>query len=322
MVTIRQVPTPVADNPQQFWKERAVAVTTAWETLSEVDKREYLRSVDGDEPYVMGPDSLPQEGVPAGTVTKHCWTESRIFPGTSRDYWVYVPAQYDPDQETALMVFQDGETYLRPEAGINPVAVFDNLIHAGEMPPVIGLFVNPGTPGPGTPLYGGSGNRNHEYDSVNSDYASFLAEELIPHLQTEYNITNNPEGRGICGFSSGGICSFNAAWTRPDQFLKVVSHCGSFIDIHGGHNYPVWVRRQRTRPIRTFMQTGTKELNIALGDLQLASKEMASALKYRGYDVRLEVGEGGHTMMHAGHLFPETMRWLWRDYGTRTTGDR
>ncbi len=41
-------------------------------------------------------------------------------------------------------------------------------------------------------------------------------------------ITDDPEGRGICGSSSGGICAFNAAWQRPDQFRKVYSTIGSF----------------------------------------------------------------------------------------------
>src|SRR6186713_2956096 len=46
--------------------------------------------------YVQGPDSMRQPGVPQGKVTKYEWT-SKIYPGTVRDYWVYVPAQYTAD---------------------------------------------------------------------------------------------------------------------------------------------------------------------------------------------------------------------------------
>ena len=265
----------------------------------------------GDEPYGLGPDSLTQPGIPRGEVRAGRWASLSVYPGTERDLWIYVPAQYDASSPACLMVFQDGARYLGPEIDV-PTA-FDNLIAAGDMPVTIGLFVDPGDVGPGNPVYGGTGNRSFEYDSLGDRYARLLIEELIPELERKYSITADPEGRAICGHSSGGICAFNVAWERPDAFRKVVSHCGSFTNIRGGHNYPSMVRLSEPRPIRTFLQTGERDLDIVFGSWLVANRDMAAALAYRGYDFQLVVGAGGHTFLHGGSIFPETMRWLWRD---------
>jgi enterochelin esterase-like enzyme len=265
------------------------------------------------EPYALGPDSLPQEGVPRGALTRHRWASSAVYPGTERDYWLYVPQQYDPSRPACLMVFQDGEQqYLGPH--IQAPTVFDNLIHQGAMPATIGLFVNPGDRGPGTPIYGGADNRSFEYDSLGDRYARFLIEELLPEVAARYAITADPAGRAICGISSGGICAFTAAWERPDAFGKVVSHCGSFTDIRGGHAYPSLVRRAERRPIRVFLQSGSRDVDVVFGSWPIANQDMAAALAYRGYDYQFVFGEGGHSLRHGGAIFPETLRWLWRDY--------
>jgi enterochelin esterase family protein len=120
-------------------------------------------------------------------------------------------------------------------------------------------------------------------------------------------------GRAICGLSSGGICAFNAAWERPDYFSKVVSHCGSFVDIRGGYALAPAVRRSPPKPLRVFLQTGEHDLDIAFGNWPLANRELASALSYHGYDHQLVVGAGGHSLAHGGAIFADTLRWLWRD---------
>ncbi|MBU2664100.1 esterase family protein [Actinoplanes bogorensis] len=292
--------------------DNAAEAPVEWGGLPSRDRDFYAYSMDGKEPYELGPDSLPKDGAPKGTVTPHReFGSTFVYPETSRTYSVYVPAQYDPVTPACLMVFQDGDDYAGPV--VNVPTVFDNLIASGEMPVTIALFVNPGNPGPGAPVYGGRGNRNVEYDNCNADYATFLAEELIPVVAAEYTISSDPEHRAICGISSGGACSFTAGWFRPDQFRKIVSHCGSFLDIIGAHQYPSWIRRQYKRPLKVYLQTGEKDLDIKLGHIPLANREMEAALRYRGYDVHLEFGEGGHTLIHGGALFPDTMRWLWSD---------
>jgi enterochelin esterase family protein len=280
------------------------------EGISQQD-RAALAAAGGDEPYALGPDSTPQDGVPRGAVTRFQWTSDRTYPGTERAYWLYVPRQYDRSRPACPMVFQDAELYLGPE--VNVPIVFDNLIHQRAMPVAIGLFVNPGDKGPGLPIWGGSDNRNVEYDSLSDRYARFLIEELLPEVERRYSITPDPAGRAICGVSSGGICAFTVAWERPDAFRKVVSHCGSFADIFGGHNYPSLIRKTERKPIRVFLQTGARDIDVIFGNWPLANREMAAALAYKGYDHQFVFGEGGHTLKHGGAIFPETMRWLWRD---------
>ena len=263
--------------------------------------------------YNLGPDSIPQDGIPRGEVSRHRFKSEKIYPGVERDYWVYIPKQYDRTKPACLMVFQDGGEYLLG-TNVNVAAVFDNLIHKQEMPVTIGLFVNPGDKGPGNPVYGGTNNRSIEYDSLGDQYARFLIEELLPEVSRHYRIVADPAARAICGFSSGGICALTVAWERPDAFCKVVSHCGSFVNIRGGHNYPAMIRGTERKPIRVFLQSGSHDIDVVFGNWPLANQAMAAALKYRDYDYKFVFGECGHSLKHGGAIFPDTMRWLWRDY--------
>ncbi len=278
--------------------------------ISAKDQAFFDQSCSGNEPYKLSPDSLPQPGVPRGEIIPYHWRSERIYPGVERDFWLYIPRQHDEAFPLNLMVFQDGASYLGPN--VNAAAVFDNLIHSGEIPLMAGLFVNPGDRGPGNPTYGGKDNRSFEYDSLSDLYVRFLIEELIPEIEKRVHITHDPEGRGICGMSSGGICAFTAAWQRPDAFRKVVSHCGSFADIRGGNQYPALVRKTPARPLRVFLQTGQNDLDVIFGNWPIANQDMASALAYREYDFRFVLGLGGHTLKHGGAIFPDTLRWLWR----------
>jgi enterochelin esterase-like enzyme len=282
------------------------------EPISAADLATFTTARATPGPYTLGPDSTPQQGVPRGEVRGYRWTSERIYPGVERDYWVYVPQQYDGSRPACLMVFQDALLYLGPDANI-PIA-FDNLIHQGAMPLTIGLFVSPGESGPGLPRWGGTGNRSVEYDTLSDRYARFLLEELLPPLEQQYHLVADPDGRAICGISSGGICAFTVAWERPDAFRKVVSHCGSFTAIRGGNRYPALIRRSAARPLRVFLQTGTRDLDVVFGNWVIANQDMVAALAYKGYDCQFVLGEGGHSLAHGAALFPDTMRWLWRDY--------
>lgn len=268
-----------------------------------------LRAADD---YKHGPDSNRQEGVPQGKVTQHRFTSPKVFPGTERDYWIYVPAQYDKSKPAALMVFQDGGAYVNEKGDFRIPVVFDNLIHKQEMPVTIGVFISPGTVPPVKPEAKGRSNRSFEYDSLGDQYARFLLEELLPVVDKEYNISKDPAQRAISGISSGGICAWTVAWERPDQFGKVLSHVGSFTNIRGGHVYPALIRKTERKPIRIFLQDGSNDLDNLHGNWPLANQEMAAALKFAKYDYKFEYGEGGHSGKHGGAIMPEALRWLWR----------
>lgn len=264
----------------------------------------------GSPNYVLGADSRPQEGVPRGSLTKHTWRQSGIYPDAAHDYWVYVPAQYDAAEPACVMAFQDGNAYAAADGPVRAPTVFDNLIHRRELPVTIGIFVDPGRKD--EPY----DQRAAQYVPLTDGYARFLIEELLPQVGKEYNLTADAAGHAVCGMSDGGLCAFTVGWQRPDAFSKVVSHIGSFTRLRGGSEYPFLIRNTRgnPKPIRVFLQDGESDLNIAEGSWPLANKSMASALQYARYDHRFEFGSGGHDLQHGGAIFPATLRWLWRDY--------
>lgn len=276
------------------------------------DRAEFLRARTLAEPYRLGPDSLPKPGVPSGELIAFRHVGERVYPGVERDCQLYVPANHDAAAPSPIIVFQDGGLYLDDDEVAAPT-VLDNLIHAGDIPPTLALFAEPGERGPGSPIFGGKDNRSLEYDSLGDAYARFLIEELLPGVAKSRRLSSDPSDRALVGFSSGGVCSFTAAWERPDAFGKVVSHCGSFADIRGGHNYPPMIRKAERKPIRVCLQSGANDLNCVFGHWPLANQQMAAALAYRAYDFRIDLGEGGHTLRHAGAILPDTLRWLWRD---------
>ncbi len=269
--------------------------------------------------YQLGPDSQRHDGVPQGTVAKHTWS-SKIFPDTVRDYYVYVPKQYDAAKPACVMVFQDGHNYVKEDGDFRAPIVFDNLIQQGAMPITIGIFIDPGhkltrpdDKPPPSPW--NNNNRGFEYDTLSDQYARFVLEEILPEVGKDYKLIDNAAGRAICGISSGGICAFTVAWQRPDAFSKVLSHVGSFTNIRGGYVYPSLIRKTKpVKPIRVFLQDGANDLDNEHGNWPLANQEMAAALKFAKYDYRFEFGTEGHNGKHGGAILPESLRWLWRDY--------
>ena len=266
--------------------------------------------------YVLGADSQPQPGVPQGKLVSGKWVSENVYPGTERGYSIYVPAQYDGSKPACLMVFQDGGAYSNVGGQFRAPVVFDNLIHRKEMPVTIGVFLDPGTIPPTQPGQKGRSNRSFEYDSLGDQYSRFLLDEVLPGLAEKHSLkwTDDPEGRGTCGISSGGICAFTVAWERPDQFRKVISHIGSFTNIRGGHVYPALIRKTEKKPLRVFLQDGSSDLDNLHGNWPLANQQMASSLKFKAYDYQFELGDGGHSGKHGGMLLPDSLRWLWRDY--------
>ncbi|MBM3995517.1 MAG: esterase family protein [Planctomycetes bacterium] len=262
--------------------------------------------------YELGPDSKERAGVPKGDVTMFKW-ESKIFAGTTRDCWVYVPKQYDGKTPACVMVFQDGGGYQSPKGSYRATIVMDNLIHKNEIPVMIGIFINPGVfadklDAKKKP----ASNRSFEYDTLSPQYAEFLEKEILPEVGKKYKLRQDAAGRGICGASSGGICAFTVAWERPDLFSKVLSHIGSFTNIRGGDRYPGIIRKTPKKDIRVFLQDGSNDLDNAAGNWYLGNLQMEAAFKFKGYDLKTVWGDGKHTGKHGGAILPDSMRWLWR----------
>ncbi len=256
-----------------------------------------------------GPDSKVQPGVPTGEVIKGEFDKSTVYPGTWREYWVYVPKQLDRSKPAPVMVFQDGLQYNAP-------VVFDNLIHKKAIPPMVGVFVMHGRVKAPSADALDRMNRSYEYDSVSADYARFLLDDMLPYVSKTHGLvlSADPNDRAIAGNSSGAIAAFAAAWQRPDAFRRVFSAIGTYVDLRGGNDFPVLIRKTEPKPIRVFLQDGRNDLNNYTGNWFLANQDMLSALEYAGYDVSHEWGEGAHNGQHAAAIFPNVLRWLWRDY--------
>lgn len=279
-----------------------------------------------DDLYQLGPDSAPHEGVPQGKVVGPLTLASTIaYPDTTRNYWVYVPAQYDPASPVSLMVFQDGHAFVNLEGDYRIPYVFDNLIYRREMPVTIAVFINPGRTtdqkeASGEEWGDRTNNRRVEYNALDDKYATLIVDELLPTLAKDYNISTDPNDRAISGASSGAICAFTVAWQRPDQFRKVISTIGSFTNIMGGHVYPDLIRESEPKPIRVFLQDG---LNDNRGqrrgnydpkwDWFAQNTKMVEALKEKGYDFNHVFGIGTHSNKQGGAIMPDMLRWIWRD---------
>lgn len=263
------------------------------------------------EVYKPDPDGIAKPGVPKGEVRDMPKWESKIFAGTTRDWSIYVPAQYKPENPACVMVFQDGGGY----KGFVPT-VFDNLIAKGEMPVTVAIFINPGNF-----IADKRSNRSFEYDTLSDQYARMLLEEILPEVEKTVKLRHDAASRAISGGSSGGICAFTVAWERPMEFSKVLSWVGSFTNIQqgatfreGGHNYEAMVRKAPKRPIRIFLQDGSNDLDNANGNWPLANQTLAKSLAFAGYDYKFVYGHGFHSGSHGRAIFSDSLRWLWRDY--------
>ncbi len=260
----------------------------------------------------LSADSLPQEGVPKGQILGPFEWHSEIYPGTVREYYLYVPQQYDPSKPTPVFVVNDG---LRlAENSLHVPTVLDNLIHQGKVPVQIGIFVPPGNLPPVTEGAWTRTNRSFEYDGLGDRYARFLLEEILPEVAKSYNLSNDPNDRAIAGTSSGAIAAFNVAWERPDAFRRVISGIGTFVSLRGGDALINLIRKAEPKPIRVFLQDGSHDQNIYGGNWWQANQAMLSSLEWAGYDVNHVWGEGTHNSRDLGASMPEALTWLWRDY--------
>lgn len=263
--------------------------------------------------FPPGPDSKPQEGIAKGTMIKESYTakDGSVFPGTQREYQIYLPVGFDKTKESAFMVFQDGVIYQAP-------VVFDNLIAKKDIPPLVGIFIKPGV----VPAVNDNAlprfNRSYEYDSITPTYSRFLIDEFLPAIEARHGLkfSTDPNHAAISGNSSGGICAFMVAWHRPDRFRRVFTGVGTYVGIHGADQLPVLVRKFEPKPLRVFLQSGTGDNNLYCGDWWMANQMMERSLAWAGYDVNHAWGEGGHNAKHATQIFPDVLRWLWRDWQT------
>jgi gluconolactonase len=275
----------------------------------------HLSAQQNREVYPVDSASIEQAGIPKGEVLKFSFNQSKIFPGTTRDVSVYVPAQYKPDKPACVYINQDGVQWKAP-------TVFDNLIYKNEMPVTIGVFVTPGkVVADNNSVELDRFNRSLEYDGLGDGYARFILTEILPEVEKQktsdgrvIHLSKNGNDRAIGGSSSGAIAAFTAAWEHPEEFSRVFSAIGTYVALRGGERYPFLIRKYEPKPMRVFLQDGNNDLNIYGGDWWKANESMERALTFAGYEVNHVWGEGSHSGTQGTAIFPQAMRWLWKDW--------
>jgi enterochelin esterase family protein len=294
--------------------------------------------------YALGPDSLPQPGVPKGRLEGPLLFHSQVIANTTRKYWVYVPSQYDGTTPANVLFWQDGQRAVDPNGATRIPQVLENLIAKKAIPVTIGIFVTPGQTGSEYPdtITNNPNNRANEYDAMSDTYAKFVIDEMIPEVGKKYTLSTDPARRAIGGTSSGAIAAFTVAWNRPDQFRNVISAIGSYTSIGyrpardgqpmvpGGDLYPTLIRRSPIKPLKIFLQDGTADLDNNFGNWHLANQQMLSALEYANrtadtpnrsgavntgprYQINHVWGDGAHSDVHIGSILPDVLRWIWSD---------
>ena len=288
--------------------------------------------------YPLTADSLPHPDVPQGRLEGPFEFHSRVIPGTVRRYWIHVPAGHDAARPANLLVFHDGQRATNPDGSLRVPNVLDTLVQRGDIPPTIGVFVTPGHRAARYPDDLGMSNPDHraqEYDALDDTYARMLVDELLPEVARRYRLGDDPARRAIGGTSSGAIAAFTVAWHRPEAFGNVISFIGSYVSIDyrpahgaqpmvaGGDLYPGIIRKSAIRPLRIFLQDGSRDLDNEHGHWFLANQQMLAALRWANaqadregrdgprYHVAHVWGEGGHSDDHGGQLLPDVLRWLW-----------
>ena len=303
---------------REFLKSAAVAGAAAtWVNPSALAATPQNRPEPPLQDYPLGPDSKRQPNVPAGKVFSFTMDQSRFFPGTQRTVNVYVPAQYTADRPACVLVALD---HLFPTLPI----VFDNLIHRKELPVIISIGLSSGTDPSADPPHNPRFNRSFEFDSLSDVLAEFIIEELLPAVEQHktpdglpIHLSTDPNDRGMMGGSTGGIGSFTVAWQRPDAFRRVYSMIGTYVGMRGGDRYPVLIRKTDPKPLRVFLQDGSRDGwpgGLEFGDWWMSNQEMERALTFSGYEVNHSWGVLGHEGSHGESILPDVMRWLWKDW--------
>lgn len=258
------------------------------------------------EVYKRNPAVEPPPGGRKGELRDMGEWKSTIYAGTTRKWYIYLPPNLDANHEYPVLIGTDAQWDREWQAN-----ALENCAREGKIPPTVGVFIEPGQDKPGN-----YSDRSHEYDRLNGDYSSFLLNEILPQVEKVVKLSHDPSQRACIGISSGGICGFTSCWQHPESFSAVISGVGSFDNIahgdsliEGGHNYPFIIRLSDRKPIRAFLQDGSNDIDNQFGNWFLGNAQMASALKFKGYDYQWHPGEGFHSSDHLRSIIDQALVW-------------
>jgi len=265
------------------------------------------------------PDSYPKPGVAKGTLSEKHTITSKIYEGSTADYWVYASPGVDPARPAPVMVWQDGGGLVKGDlASLRLFTVTENLVAQKLLPPIVYVMISPGS---------GARMRSIQYDTVSDRFGRYLLEEVLPEVEKTYKLRADGYSRGIAGESSGAICAFNTAWHFPEKFTRVQSTIGSYTALQwhpeehldGANVYPFLIRKEARKNIRIWQSDGMDDIENQFGSWPLQAVQFANSLKMKGYDFHFRFGEAAHDSAQAAIDLPESLAWLWRDYDAAKT---
>ena len=295
--------------------------------------------------YTDAPETKVQEGVPQGTVYNFTMesTDSKIYPGIAREGFprrdpadptkitinshpapytrkmaVYVPKQYVPGTAAPFIVGADGPDTLL-------FATLDNLIAQKRVPVMIAISI-----GNGSGDAQGS-ERGHEYDTMSGLYAEWVEKEVLPLVESKFNVklTKDPDGRATMGGSSGGSCALIMAWYHPELYHRVLTYSGTYVNQQWPANaetpHGAWefhehlIPNSPVKPIRLWMEVGDRD-NFGppdgYHDWVLANENMAHVLAAKGYHYQFVFARNaGHTDKAVKRqTLPGALEYVWQGY--------
>jgi len=169
-----------------------------------------------------------------GELIKGSFLGSKLYPGMVFKYCVYIPKQLDREKPARLYVSHDEWNAKFTEA-------MDLIIGKGEMPPTIGIFIEPLTNLQTATLSGSASScssRCHESVNVNENHLRLILEEILPFVAMKHvlNISKDASEHYIEGCSSSNIWELNETWHRPDVYRAIYSSADRFVTIKDGND--------------------------------------------------------------------------------------
>jgi enterochelin esterase family protein len=312
---------------------------------------------NADGNFIIGPTHAPaqemveQQDVPQGSVHEFTMNsaDSKFYPGIARDpgtfgtpdpsdparlevptshpapytrkVTVYVPKQYVAGTAAPFIVGADG-----PDRPL--FTALDNLIAEHRVPVMIAISISNG----GGDAQGSE--RGLEYDTMSGRYAEFVEKEVLPLVETKYDVklTRNPDGRATMGGSSGGSCALIMAWYHPELYHRVLTYSGTYVNQQWPYNpkapHGAWefhehlIPQSPRKPLRIWMEVGDRDLlnpNVMrdnMHDWVVANEDMARVLAAKKYHYQFVFARNaGHTDRAVKQqTLAEALEYVWQGY--------
>ena len=229
--------------------------------------------------YRPPPELLPTaEEIPAGTLTTHTINSSNL--NQTRTFIVYQPPGQLVGEKLPSVYMNDGSDFLNL---VDAPAILDRLIAARQIPPVIAVFVPPII-------------RNDDYNR-NEAYAAFLAEELVPFVQANFEADPAADKTAVLGASRGGLAAVHTAVLHPEVFGLVAGLSGAYATDDGA--LLLRVAGQGAPGVNFYLIVGTYETavlgNPTEGNLLEVNRLLVDILEDKGYPYLYEEFPQGHS---------------------------